>query len=149
MARKKKKALDPRRKRMTKSARLNNARSTEWVKNYPGKKVIKGYCTWYGVDWRCAVLELRSLGVSISEARVRQLEASAESRSIERARRAQQRNPDLDSESDDEFVYIAGYTAGGAPYGVTHEEFRCEEQGLAGANSSASPLDHDDGDLPF
>ncbi len=28
-----------------------------------------------------------------------------------------------DSDSDDNFAFIAGYTSGGFPFGLTHEEF--------------------------
>lgn len=38
---------------------------------------------------------------------------------------------DNNTSQDDTFFYIAGYTSGGAPYGVTWEEMRLEPwQGL-------------------
>ena len=30
---------------------------------YTGKNVLRGYCKHFGVDWRCAALELERLGV--------------------------------------------------------------------------------------
>lgn len=36
----------------------------------------------------------------------------------------------VEHDSDDEFYYIAGYTPGGAPYGITWEQAKeAEEQG--------------------
>jgi len=36
-------------------------------------------------------------------------------------------------EGDETFAYIVGYTSGGAPYGITHEEMtenNCDEKGI-------------------
>lgn len=45
-----------------------------------------------------------------------------------RRKKLKQRNIDLSMEDfqDDQFFYIAGYTSGGAPYGVTWEEMELE-----------------------
>ena len=63
--RKKKRALSPRHKRMTRSARLQSAGS--WLSNYDGNNVLRGYCRHYGVDWRCAVIELGRLGIKFDD----------------------------------------------------------------------------------
>jgi hypothetical protein len=58
---------------------------------------------------------------------VAQLEVTMEQRRLERHRRKQPRagngieEPAIDS--DDTFAYIAGYTSGGAPYGLTWEQW--------------------------
>lgn len=38
-------------------------------------------------------------------------------------------------ESDDTFAFIAGYTAGGFPYGITWEEMEASEKVIEYANS--------------
>ncbi len=42
--------------------------------------MIRSYARWFGVDWICAIKELRLLGVPLSEARVQQLETTLKSR---------------------------------------------------------------------
>jgi hypothetical protein len=44
----------------------------------------------------------------------------------------------IEPESDEHFAYIAGYTSGGAPYGITWEEQE-ENEHRAPAKNSASP----------
>jgi hypothetical protein len=81
------------------------------------------------------VVELRMLGVSISAEREAQVKASIDARAAERRRRkkaaAEAELDDFDFESDDTFASIAGYTPGGAPYGVTWEELGEEPPSLA------------------
>ncbi|MDQ7065022.1 MAG: hypothetical protein Q9P90_12360 [candidate division KSB1 bacterium] len=55
----------PRRKRMSRQARLQSA--AHWIKTYRGKNMIKGYAKWYGTDEICAIIELRMLGLDIGE----------------------------------------------------------------------------------
>ena len=43
------------------------------------------------------------------------------------AKRLDSKNADEDT--DDNFVFIAGYTSGGAPYGILNEEIFCAENG--------------------
>ena len=126
MARKKKRQPGPRRKRMTRQGRLSSAKTTDWVKQYGGKNIVKGYAKWFSVDPLCAVIELRMLGVNISPEREAQIRASIEARAAEKLRKknaaVDAELEDLYSDSDDTFAYIAGYTPGGVPYGVTWEE---------------------------
>ena len=126
MSKKKKNgSLPPRRKRMRRQARLDSAR--QWLAGYSGKNIVRGYRKRYGVDWLCAVRELRQLGVEVDPQYVAQLEITVEQRRLERQRRQQQREGDGVEEqaidSDDTFAYIAGYTSGGAPYGLTWEQW--------------------------
>ena len=59
----KKKQPGPRRQRMKRSARVLSAAS--WLKRYSGKNVLRGYCKHYGVNWRCAAIELKQLGIHL------------------------------------------------------------------------------------
>ena len=110
----------PRRKRMTRGARLQSAK--HWIPSYSGRDIVKGYRKWYGVDTVCAILELRQLGVAIPESRLLEAKRTEETTA---QRRVEQRRP-AESEalydSDENFAYIAGYTANGAPYGVPWSE---------------------------
>ena len=50
-------------------------------------------------------------------------------------------------EQDENFYFIAGYTSGGAPYGITWEE--TAEQGMLGKNDNDSDKPESPDDLPF
>lgn len=121
-----KKSNTPRRKRMKKESRLSSAKATGWVGKYQGKNIIKGYSNWYGVDFITAITELRLLGVPIDSAREAEIRATIAARTEARKRQrealARKRFDELYADADDTFAYIAGYTPGGVPYGVTWEE---------------------------
>ena len=50
-------------------------------------------------------------------------------------------------EQSENFYFIAGYTSGGAPYGITWEE--TAEQGMLGKNDNDSDEPESPDDLPF
>lgn len=104
--------------------RLGSAKS--WIKTYLGNNVVKGYSKKYSVDKLCAVKELRMMGVEISEEYERQLINSMEAFKQQRLSFKKKREDELNAlceiDSDENFAMIIGYTSGGFPYGVTHEE---------------------------
>ena len=116
--------MTPKRKRLKRPARLIMA--SEWIKGYNGKNLISGYAKWFGVDKICAMNELKIIGVTISEAMKKQVLASVKARIEQKRIMKEKRNfvDDKDIDSDENFAYIAGYTSGGAPYGLTHEEMK-------------------------
>ncbi len=57
---------------MKRSARVQSAVS--WLKRYNGKNVLRGFCKHYGVDWRCAAVELKQLGIHLDPDYLRQRE---------------------------------------------------------------------------
>jgi hypothetical protein len=61
----KRKPLPPRRLRMNRQQRLHSAQT--FIRNYSGRNIARGYSRWYGVDRRCAVLELQMLGVRLKK----------------------------------------------------------------------------------
>jgi hypothetical protein len=134
MARKKKRTLGPRQKRIPRQRRLDSTRATGWVEKFKGKDFVRSYGKWFGVDALCAIIELRMLGVSISQERENQIRASDAARANQRRRRKAKAAAAMLEESpwdsDDHFAYIAGYTSGGLPFGVTWKEAR--EIGLTG-----------------
>jgi hypothetical protein len=110
------KSNTPRRKRLTSKSRIEVAAS--WIKNYNGKNIISGYSKWFGVDKICAINELKTVGYLISEDLERQIRASIQQKS-----RRKKEIPLKVWDSDEKFAIIIGYTSGGAPYGITHEEY--------------------------
>jgi hypothetical protein len=104
--------------------RLSSAKN--WIKTYSGLNIVKGYSKKYSVDKLCAIKELRMIGVEISEEYERQLINSMEALRQQRLSFKKKQEDELNSlcefESDENFAMIIGYTSGGFPYGVTHEE---------------------------
>jgi hypothetical protein len=116
----------PRRKRRTREYRLGS--SKEWIKNYEGKNIVKGYAKWYGVDLFCAIKELRMNGVIVGEEYEDKVRQSIEAKQLAKQMNEENRKERIiDSEdefSDDRFAFITGYTSGSAAYGINHEEMR-------------------------
>jgi len=113
----------PRRKTLTRKGRLASAK--DWITKYNGRNLISGYAKWFGVDKICAINELKTLGVIIPENLENQIIESLK-RKIEQRKTAKDKAGISDSsviESDENFAFIVGYTSGGFPYGLTHEEF--------------------------
>ncbi|MDD4148939.1 MAG: hypothetical protein PHE33_02810 [Bacteroidales bacterium] len=104
--------------------RLRSAKS--WIKTYSGNNLVKGYSTKYSVDKLCSVRELRMLGVEISEEYERKLIDSMGALMQQRFLFKKKREAELSAlsefESDENFAMIIGYTSGGFPFGVAHEE---------------------------
>lgn len=59
---------------MGRSARLRSA--VCWLKQFTGNNVIRGYCQHYGVDWRCAAIELSQRGAALDHDYLSQREQS-------------------------------------------------------------------------
>lgn len=117
---------------MKRPARLQAAKT--WLAKYPGKSVVTGYKKHFAVDVLCALAELQMLGVKLDPEYVQRVRSSEQSR-IEARRRERERRKAaapaaFDGDSNETFAYIAGYTAGGVPYGITWEEME-EREGLA------------------
>ena len=113
----------PRRKRMTREQRLQSAKSTDFLSKHMAKDMVRHYARWYGVELLCAIAELRQLGLEISPEREDAAKISLQNR-LEQKRKSQEESfsADISCDSDETFAFIAGYTSGGAPYGVTWGE---------------------------
>ena len=107
-----------------KKYRLRSAKA--WINTYTGSNIVKGYGKKYAVDKLCAVRELRMIGIQISEEYEKLLMNSMEAVRHQRLASGKKREEKLNAgctfESDENFAMIIGYTSGGFPYGVTHEE---------------------------
>jgi hypothetical protein len=127
---------------MKRAARLPAAR--HWLDSFRGKNVIRAYARWFGVDWLCAIKELRLLGVTLDESYVRRLQVT-----VANARGKKQ--PDdgavrqlLDDRYGElwgeDFSYIAGRTSAGIRHGVPWDDDETRDP--------ASSIDRDPEDPP-
>ena len=126
MAKKKgKQSNTPRRKRFKREQRLESAKN--WLPTYEGKNVFRGYRKRYGVDWPTALRELETLGVEVTPAYREQVLRTVQEQAEAKKRKRLEQAAELESmsgiEQDDYFAFIVGYTPGGAPYGITWEEW--------------------------
>jgi len=119
---KKRKSTQPKRWSFNRKKRLAVAKS--WMQTYEGKYLIKGYTRRYKVDILCAIVELRMLGIEISEEYENQVKQSIEGSRRAKELKKQQRAEAayLEDYIDEGFYFVAGYTSGGAPYGLTWEQ---------------------------
>jgi hypothetical protein len=99
---------------------------------YSGTKVVRAYRKKFGVDTVCAVRELQEIGyefkpgyvdnlLNVEAARIAALQRKKAEKKL-----AEELSAEYNDWQDDRFFYIAGYTSGGAPYGVTWEEMGLE-----------------------
>lgn len=111
-------------KQLKRPQRLQDAKA--WLATYQGKKVFSAYRKRYGVDWLTTFRELEMLGIAIEPAYKEQVLRVAQ-REAERKKQKQQdrliESIDPGFDQDDTFAFIVGYTSGGAPYGITWEEW--------------------------
>ena len=141
MSRKKKGPLPPRTLRMNRARRLQSARP--WLalqRGRPADRIARSYRKRFGVDWLSAISELTALGIVFDAKWCEQLVRTLEgSRLVNARRRAERNDAAADAggvESDGQFAFIAGYTEGGAPFGVTWEEWK---ESAPGKSSVAPP----------
>jgi hypothetical protein len=117
----------PKKKKPTKTekqeTRLRKAR--QWVLTYEGSHIVRAYRKRFGVDVICAIADMETIGALSPDklaAMKRGEEIRLQKKREERAEKLQCEFAERWSDSNDTFFYIAGYTSGGAPYGVTWEE---------------------------
>jgi hypothetical protein len=105
------------------------AKARKWVKGYTGSHIIRDYRKKFTVDPTCAINDMEAIG-ALSPEQLANLRKGEEARLFNLAKQREQKSEDdlMDRypDSDDRFFYIAGYTSGGAPYGVTWEEMGLE-----------------------
>lgn len=117
-------------KTQRKEIRLQKAR--QWILTYNGtpKHMAKHYKKRFHVDITTAVRDLQDIGVEFTQEYIDAVKRSEEERirqkHLEKERKAQQEQDFLYEDSDDVYAFIAGYTGGGVPYGITWEELGLE-----------------------
>jgi len=96
---------------MKRAARLQSAVS--WLKTFRGKNVLRGYCKQYGVDWRCAAIELKQLGVKLDPDYLKCREVAERELAAYRKRRCEARENEQSLDEWPEYetplnAYLAG-----------------------------------------
>ena len=109
-----------------KEARLRKGK--QWLLTYTGspKKMNKHYRERFHVDAVTAAKDLQELGVNYTQEQLDQIKQAEEQRlrqrKMEREAKEREQLAERYEDCDDRFAFIAGYTDGGAPYGVMWEE---------------------------
>lgn len=92
--------------------------------------MAKHYRKRFHVDITTAVRDLQDIGVEFTQEYLDAVKRSEEERirqkRLEKERKVQQEQDFLYEDSDDVYAFIAGYTGGGVPYGITWEELGLE-----------------------
>ena len=142
-AKKKRKLTKPEKREI----RLRKAR--QWALTYEGKHIVRDYRKRFNLDPTCAMKDLSAIGV-LSPEKLEQMKkaeaARLEQRRREREKKAMEEMWDNYPDADDHFFFIAGYTSGGAPYGVTWEEMGLEPWQSPFEESDEEDEDDDDDD---
>jgi hypothetical protein len=131
----KKKIKKSRRGALNKEQRLAVALKKHFMQSPDLIYKIRRYASWFYVKPETAISELRQLGVVITSKDIKAFKKSAAA--IKQAKRERRAKRKADAEqalellentdSDETFAYIAGYTSAGFPYGVTWEEMEAAE----------------------
>lgn len=108
------------------------AKGPDWVLTLRGKpsNMLKRYRKYFGIDWECAISELTALGVRFDATYLSRLretisrEFQGEKKHDPISRLEFEAYHGIEPDSDENFAYIAGYTPGGFPYGLTWEEWK-------------------------
>lgn len=110
---------------LTKEERLEIARS--WVSEYKGKNLVKDYSKKFRLNLKNSLKELTNFGFKISKEERKEIKRliKAQKQQKENKRREKEAHQPIELfESDETFAFIAGYTGGGIPFGITHEEMQ-------------------------
>ena len=121
---KKKKTTIPKRRAQPRPRRLRLAKN--WIATYTGKKLVSSYAKHFRVDLLCAIKELRLLGLSISEQYEQAVTKTLEALALQNKRKQLEKELEamgIAECSDWDVDFIAGYTSGGAPYGLAGEDW--------------------------
>ncbi|MDR1993747.1 MAG: hypothetical protein LBQ98_09735 [Nitrososphaerota archaeon] len=108
-----------------KQSRLTRAKV--WLPTYNGMHVVKAYRKKFHVNTPCAVRELLEIGYEFKPGYVDNLLKEEALRCEQlRKKKAEAEAERLSKKyydwQDDTFYYIAGYTSGGVPFGITWKE---------------------------
>jgi hypothetical protein len=96
-----------------------------WINAYTGKNMVRGYARHFSVDLICAITELRMLGFTVSENYELAVKRSIADRSLQKKKRREAKTSAANSPDEmnnGEFIFVAGYTSNGFPYGIRPEE---------------------------
>ena len=104
-------------------------KAATWLPTYEGAHLVRAYRKKFKLDYTCALNDLEALG-ALSPEKLADLRQGEEIRQRhmqdEKEARREREFRERYANSDDNFYFIAGYTPGGAPYGITWEEINLE-----------------------
>ena len=126
MAKKKRRRNNtPKRKRFNRKQRLDSAKN--WIFTYEGENIARAYRKHYGIDWTATFVELEILNIEIDpkykESVMESVRGQTEAKKKKHLLKPKGDESVFEDYQDENFAYIAGYTSGGFPYGVTWEEW--------------------------
>jgi len=126
MVEKKKKTTKEKKKQTRPQKRQSRlTRAQAWLPLYKGAHIVRAYRKKFNVDAVCAVRELQEIGYEFKPGYVENLLKSEMTRREQLGQKKETEKLSKkyhNEEQDDTFYYIAGYTSGGAPYGITWAE---------------------------
>lgn len=107
--------------------RLQSAKA--WLLMQKKNNIIRAYRKHYAVDWLCAIRELEMLGIALDPEYVKAIKHRVERKFQTRKRKKIEKQKNIIEDYrgehgldyDEYFSYIAGFTEGGAAYGVPWE----------------------------
>lgn len=137
------------RKKYKRKDRLKAAE--KFLKTFTGKNLVEGYSEWFGTNKVCAIQELQILGKKIDQDYRLRVCREHELKCKAAKEQKSKKNDDvlLDPVQNGEFYYIAGYTSGGAPYGITWEQYEKEIREEHESSDSEILEDDLDEEIPF
>ncbi|WP_114745588.1 hypothetical protein [Falsibacillus pallidus] len=117
-----------------------------WIKELDGENTVIAYSKKFGLNLKNSMKDLRSIGYKISsqeKVEVDKILDDKRQRKLSKKRKKEEQEERRLAELydfDETFAFIAGYTEGGAPFGVTYEEM----------DEMDEEMDEiEDNDLPF
>lgn len=120
---------------MKRSARSLSA--VLWLKEFEGKNVLRSYCKRYGVDWRCAAIELSRLGIELDPACLSQREQSERQLADKRKRRREERESEETTPAPIEYESLFdAYLA--KDFAALHA-MECEQDGIEPGSTYRAP----------
>lgn len=110
---------------LPKDDRIEKAKS--WIEAYDDENIVKAYAKFFGLNLKNAMKDLEIIGVQISSQEKEHIKRIIKERKLQNERKKEKRNRKAleiyeFEDSDDTFVFIAGYTESGVPFGITYEE---------------------------
>jgi hypothetical protein len=107
---------------------LRLLKAKQWLLTYDGveRGIVRHYRDKFKVDIRAAIRDLMELGHEFPPGYTEAVLHGEEQRLRQKALKKQEESDMGELFQDDRFYFIAGYTSGGAPYGVTWEEMCIE-----------------------
>jgi len=144
-------------KKQKRKQRLQKAE--KFISTYEGKNIVRGYCRKFNVGQVCAIKELEILGYEVDLDYKKQAfsQHNVRIKADKKKKTKKIKKTELEPRQDENFYYIAGYTPGGVPFGITWKEYERdikedkdkEDEVNYSIEEEKNDNDFLDGDIPF